>query len=74
MVKIRVNLSLKEYTNNTDIEINIDQQVPLTEILDKLGIPEEQVGMVIKNGKWAPKSCNVSNNDTIELFPQLSGG
>ena len=48
MVKIRVNLSLKEYTNNTDIEINIDQQVPLTEILDKLGIPEEQVGMVIK--------------------------
>jgi sulfur carrier protein ThiS len=75
MVKILLNLSLKEYTKVNNLELNIEHEVPLLDILEKLGIPGEQVGMVIKNGKWAAKSsCTVSNDDIIELFPQLSGG
>lgn len=74
MVNIRLNLTLVDFTKNKDIKLNIQQQIPLMDILNQLGIPENQVGFVIKNGKWAPKNCIVYDDDTIELFPQLSGG
>ena len=73
-MEIRLNLSLIEYTNKKEIKITLKEDKPLLEILNELGIPEKQIGMVIKNGKWAPKSCSVSDDDVVELFPQLQGG
>jgi len=73
-MEIKLNLSLVEYTNSKNIKLNIEKDTPILNVLDELGIPEEQIGMIIKNGKWAPKSCTVSNDDVIELFPQLQGG
>jgi len=73
-MEIRLNLSLIEYTNKKEIKITLKEDKPLLEILNELGIPENQIGMVIKNGKWAPKSCSVSDDDVVELFPQLQGG
>ena len=74
MVKIHLNLSLIEYTKAKYIEIELEHDTPLLDILKQIGVPPDEVGIIIKNGRWAPKSSIVSNNDTIELFPQLSGG
>lgn len=74
MANVHLNLTLIKYKNKKEFEVVIEQPAHLTDILCEAGIPPNEVGLVIKNGKWAPINCEVTDNDTIELFPHLSGG
>lgn len=74
MVNIRVHLTLTRFYSKNVIALDIEHPVLLVDILNQLGIPSDEVGMVVKNGKWEPVECEVSDNDSIEVFPILSGG
>ena len=74
MVKIKVNLTLIKFVNKQDFTVDIEESAELADILNKTGIPVSEIGIVIKNGRWATVDCKVVDNDTIELFPSLSGG
>jgi sulfur carrier protein ThiS len=74
MANIRLNLTLIKYINKEEFTVTIGEAACLSDVLDEAGIPLSEVGMVIKNGKWASLDCKVTDNDTVELFPFLSGG
>ena len=74
MANIRLNLTLIKYINKVEFTVTIGEAACLSDVLDEAGIPLSEVGMVIKNGKWASLDCKVTDNDTVELFPFLSGG
>ncbi|NPV43535.1 MAG: hypothetical protein HPY70_06110 [Firmicutes bacterium] len=74
MATIRLNLNLIDIVKKKEIKINVEQPTALKDILKNTGINEEDIGLVIKNGKWAPIECKVSRDDLIELFPYQSGG
>lgn len=74
MVTIKLNLTLINSAGKEELTIEIERPAPLTDIFMEIGISEEEVGMVIKNGRWSPIECIIAKDDEIQLFPVLSGG
>ena len=75
MAIVRLNLTLRKYSKNEEsIEVQIQQDTPLKAVLGQIGLPVEEVGLVIRNGRWEPRECTVGDDDEIDLFPILSGG
>jgi hypothetical protein len=75
MAIVRVNLTLKKYVHGKEfIEVRMEKSTPLPTVLEQIGLPEEEVGLVIRNGRWEQKNCTVGVKDELNLFPILSGG
>ena len=75
MAIVRLNLTLKKYIQNQElVEVRIKNDTPLQTILEQIGLPEEEVGLVIRNGRWEPRNCTVRMEDELNIFPILSGG
>jgi len=75
MAVLRFNLTLIEAAGGRkELAVHLNKPTALTELLSKAGLDPEEVGIVIKNGQWAPVDCLVEENDNIELFPVLQGG
>lgn len=75
MARLRLNLTLKKYSQNEElVEVRIQKDTPLQAVLEQIGLPVEEVGLVIRNGRWAPRECTVGEDDELNLFPIISGG
>ena len=57
-------------------ELLLDARPPirLTTLLEQMGIPQEQVGIIVRNSKTDVIDCLIGPDDVVELFPILSGG
>jgi len=57
-------------------ELIVDAQQPvlLTTLLDRLGVPQAEVGIIVRNRKRDAIDCVIHEEDVVELFPILSGG
>ena len=75
MAVIRLHLTLIELAGGKK-ELNLDARRPvlLTNLLAQLGIPQEQVGIIVRNRKTDAIDCMIEEDDVVELFPILSGG
>jgi sulfur carrier protein ThiS len=75
MAIVRLHLTLIEIAGgHKELTVDTRQPVLLEKLLDRLGVPKEQVGIIIRNGRWEVMDCMISEDDVIELFPVLSGG
>ena len=75
MAVVRLHLTLIEMAGGRK-ELTIDAQQPvlLTTLLAQLGVPEEEVGIIVRNRKRDEIDCMIQDEDVVELFPILSGG
>lgn len=73
MIKIRAHHLIKNFKKK-EIELDLSKETYLQEILNAIGVSENDVGMVIVNGRWQQKNCVIKDNDTVELFPYMDGG
>ncbi|MCR4429649.1 MAG: MoaD/ThiS family protein [Tepidanaerobacteraceae bacterium] len=73
MVRIRAHHLIKNFKKK-EIELDLSKETCLKEILNAIGVPEDDVGMVIVNGRWRQKDCIIKDNDAVELFPYMDGG
>ena len=75
MALVRLHLTLIEMAGGKK-ELNIDakQPVMLTALLESLGVPQEEVGIIVRNRKRDTIDCMIQDGDVVELFPILSGG
>ena len=57
-------------------ELIVDAQKPvlLTTLLDRLAVPQEEVGIIVRNRKRDAIDCVILEEDVVKLFPILSGG
>ncbi|MCR3954838.1 MAG: hypothetical protein NUK57_00990 [Gudongella sp.] len=74
MVIVKLNLTLINQSGEEELKIELKDSVTFNHIIEIVGIEKESVGMVIKNGRWAPLDCTVEPNDKLEIFPNLDGG
>ncbi len=75
MAIVRLHLTLIEMAGGKkELTIDAGNPVFLKELLDRLGVPEDQVGIIIRNGRWEVRDCMIYEDDVVELFPLLSGG
>ena len=74
MVTLKLNLTLINIIGKNEIKLNFSNSRNLLDILDEINLPHAEIGMVLKNGKWAPLDCIIEQNDEVQLFPHLEGG
>jgi hypothetical protein len=74
-VYIEVSSSLNRFYNGGN-EINLDDQgiYTIQELLQLTSIPEDEVGIIIKNGKKSSMEDEISDGDTIKFFPPIIAG
>jgi len=74
-VRIEVSSSLKRYTKGkTRYELDVEQGTKAIDAIKKLGIPEEEVGIISVNGVKAEEDYIINENDKINVFPVIIGG
>ena len=75
MAVVRLHLTLIEMAGGKK-ELTVDAQQPvlLTTLLEHLGVPQEEVGIIVRNRKRDAIDCMIRQGDVVELFPILSGG
>lgn len=71
---IKLNLTLVNLAGNKEFILSIQGSMALTDVLDEINLSKNDIGMIIKNDRWAPLECLVEENDVVQLFPHLEGG
>jgi molybdopterin converting factor small subunit len=75
MATVRFHLNLIDLAGvKKELFVDAKQPILLTTLLDGLGVPHEEVGIIVRNGRVGGMDCLIHDEDVIELFPILSGG
>jgi molybdopterin converting factor small subunit len=75
MAVVRLHLTLIEMAGDKkELIVDARQPVLLTTLLDRLGVPHAEVGIIVRNRKRDAIDCMIQEGDVVELFPILSGG
>jgi hypothetical protein len=75
MAVVRLHLTLiARAGNRKELTLEARKPVALVRVLEDLGVPPEEVGIIVRNGRTENIDCLVHPEDTLELFPVISGG
>jgi len=75
-ITVKLYASLAKYApdgEKDDIALDV-APMSIKELINHLGIPENDAGMVLINGKNAKYSDELSENDYIQILTELKGG
>ncbi|MCX7786832.1 MAG: MoaD/ThiS family protein [Spirochaetes bacterium] len=73
-VTVKIFASLFRWTRKPEVQVSLEGPISLRALLERLGIPEEEVAVIIRNGKQVKIDSEVEPGDTISLFPVIDGG
>jgi molybdopterin synthase sulfur carrier subunit len=77
-VEVRLYTSLRKYHpkpgNSEALSMELDDKAKLGDLLDKLKIPREELGIIMVNGKWEKESYLPKDGDRIGMFSLVGGG
>ena len=74
MIDIEFNLNLVERMGTKRQTLDIGESLSLSQLEAKLGLTDDDVGMLLINEAWAPLDSVIKNGDRIKLYPFLEGG
>jgi len=75
MAVIRFHLTLIEMAGGKkELVVDAEKPVSLMMLLDQWGVPQEEVGIIVRNRRRDEIDCMIQDEDVVELFPILSGG
>lgn len=74
-VHIKLSPSFKKYTGGID-RFNLDDATgkPLAEVLVSLGLPENETGLAVINGRRVGSSDILQDGDQVNVYPYIIGG
>ena len=77
-IEVRLYAGLRRYGPDTEsseaFSIELDDKAKLENLVDKLKIPREEIGVLMVNGKWEKESYLLQNGDRVGIFPLIGGG
>ena len=77
-VEVRLYASLRKYHPNPGsseaLVMELDDEAKLGDLLDKLKVSREELGILMVNGKWEKESYLLQDGDRIGIFPLIGGG
>jgi len=74
MIDIEFNLNLVERMGTKRQAMDIGESLSLSQLEAKLGLTDDDVGMLLINEAWAPLDSVIKDGDRIKLYPFLEGG
>ncbi len=74
-ITVKTYASLREYTDGEGtVSMGLDEETCVGDVLRKLGIPEDEVKILMLNGKRVKPSAHVGDGDRLAVFPPIAGG
>jgi sulfur carrier protein ThiS len=73
-VTFKIYASLLHWAKKPEIKLTLPNPQNLSALLPQLGIPEEEVAVVVRNGKQVKLDTVIVPGDTVSLFPVIDGG
>jgi molybdopterin converting factor small subunit len=76
-IRLRLHWGLGRYLPHSPtkrIKLILPEKISIDELLEKHGIPEVEVGIVVVNGYLAGRDRTLSDQDDVHLYPPLEGG
>ena len=74
MVEVELNLLLIELAGVKRIKLDVGEPITMESLIRRVGLEEEDVGMMLINKAWAPFESMVRDGDLVQLYPFLEGG
>ena len=72
-VEIQLQGLLAEKYGHTK-EVNLEDPVTVNELITKVGLPKNELGIVVVDGMQKSMSDLISENCRVSIYPWLSGG
>jgi len=73
MIEVRLFATFREGRGKI-LFLDDEKYATAGEIIDALGIPREEVAILLKNGRHAKPDVALSGGDVLALFPPTGGG
>jgi hypothetical protein len=74
MIEIEFNLNLVERMGGSRQKLDIGESLSLLQLEDRLGLTEDDVGLLLINAAWAPLNSIIKDGDFVQLYPHMDGG
>ena len=74
MIEIEYNLMLTALMGKKRETLDIGESLTLSQLEAKLGLKNEDVGMLLINDAWASLESVIKDGDFVQLYPYLDGG
>jgi hypothetical protein len=74
MIEVEFGLNLVERMGTRRQTLDIGESLSLSQLEAKLGLTDDDVGMVLINEAWAPLNSVIKDGDFVKLYPFLEGG
>jgi hypothetical protein len=74
MIEIEFNLNLVERMGAKRRTMDIGESLSMAQLEAKLGLTDDEVGMLLINEVWAPLDSVIKDGDFIKIYPYLEGG
>ena len=74
MREIEYNLMLTALMGKKRETLDIGESLTLPQLEAKLGLKNEDVGMLLINDAWASLESVIKDGDFVQLYPHMDGG
>lgn len=72
-IKVRLFATLR-VGRGKELHLELDDGNSTSEIINKLGIPEDEVAILLINGRDGLLSTELKDEDVVSIFPPVGGG
>ena len=77
-IHIKLSTTLRQSVPGYDpvagITLPLEEPAPATEVAQRLGLPLQDIKLVMINGRQASLDATIAPNDQIAFFPPVGGG
>lgn len=76
-VGLKLHWGLEKYLLALPVEggrLSLPEGSSAGELLEQLGIPTGEVGMIVVNGSMTQKDHSLRDRDEVQVYPMLGGG
>ena len=73
-ITIRTGVWARRYIENEIIELQLSDGTAASEVLAGLTIPQDEIGVVLINGKAVSRDTVLKNGDILQVLPLIIGG
>ncbi|MBD3171671.1 MoaD/ThiS family protein [Candidatus Bathyarchaeota archaeon] len=74
-ITVKTYASLREYTDGEGtVSMELDDEACVGDVLRKLGIPRDEVKILMLNGRRVKLGAQMGDGDRLAVFPPIAGG
>lgn len=74
VIHIELSSALAKYNKGDRLEVEAKEQILAYDAASLYGLPQEEIGIIVKDGKKISFDHLLVNNDRITIYPPIIGG